>query len=328
MILANKIMMLRKKNGWSQEELAEKVGVSRQSVSKWESMQYIPDLDKILVLAQVFAVSTDYLLKEELEEEETILYPDMPEEGSPRRVSMQEAVEFITAKKNSALKVALGVMLCILSPICVILFSVLSEEGIWKLQEEMAAGFGIGITFGLIAAAVAIFISVWGKTAKFEYFNTEIIDTEYGVNGMVKEKKNALQPAYTRNIIIGVSMIILAVVPLIVVSCIIPSEFVCASMVCLMLAMVATAVYLFVSLGVEWETYKKLLQEGEYAPEAKIKSKKMQPFTTAYWLTMTAVFLAWSFLTNSWEISWIVWPIGGILFAILSTIIEAFMKKR
>ena len=51
----------------------------------------------------------------------------MPEEGSPRRVSMQEAVEFITAKKNSALKVALGVMLCILSPICVILFSVMSE---------------------------------------------------------------------------------------------------------------------------------------------------------------------------------------------------------
>ena len=92
--------------------------------------------------------------------------------------------------------------------------------------------------------------------------------------------------------------------------------------------MVAIAVFLFVSLGVEWETYKKLLQEGEYAPEAKIKSKKMQPFTTAYWLTMTAVFLAWSFLTNSWEISWIVWPIGGILFAILSTIIEAFMKKR
>ena len=67
MILANKIMMLRKKNGWSQEELAEKVGVSRQSVSKWESMQSIPDLDKILLLAQVFAVSTDYLLKEELE---------------------------------------------------------------------------------------------------------------------------------------------------------------------------------------------------------------------------------------------------------------------
>lgn len=328
MILANKIMMLRKKNGWSQEELAEKVGVSRQSVSKWESMQSIPDLDKILVLAQVFAVSTDYLLKEELEEEETVLYPDMPEEGSPRRVSMQEAVEFITVKKNSALKVALGVMLCILSPICVILFSVMSEYSIWSLPEETAAGIGVGIMFLLVASAVAMFITVWMKTGKFEYLNEEVIDTEYGVAGMAKEKKNALQPSYTRNIVIGVSMILLAVIPLIVVSCITQNEFICALMVCLLITMVAIAVFLFISLGVEWETYKKLLQEGDYAPEAKIKSKKMQPFTTAYWLTMTAIFLAWSFLTNSWEISWIVWPIGGILFAILSTIIGAFMKKR
>ena len=48
MILADKITELRKKRGWSQEELAEKVDVTRQSVSKWESAQSTPDLDKIL----------------------------------------------------------------------------------------------------------------------------------------------------------------------------------------------------------------------------------------------------------------------------------------
>ena len=57
MILAEKIMELRKKNGWSQEELAEKIHVSRQSVSKWESSASIPDLSKILLLSQVFGVS-------------------------------------------------------------------------------------------------------------------------------------------------------------------------------------------------------------------------------------------------------------------------------
>lgn len=328
MILANKIMALRKKNGWSQEELADKLGVSRQSVSKWESMQSVPDLDKILLLAQVFAVSTDYLLKEELEEEETVLYPDMPEEGSPRRVSMQEAGEFIAAKKSTANKVALGTMLCILSPICVILFSAMSEAGVWSLQEDMAAGFGVGILFTLIAIAVATFIFVYSKTAKFEYFNTEIIDTEYGVSGMVKERKNALQPAYTRNIIVGVSMIILAVVPLIVVSCITEDEFICASMVCLMLAMVATAVYLFVSLGVEWETYKKLLQEGDYSVEAKQKNKRLQPFTSAYWLLVTAIFLGWSFVTGAWGFTWIIWPVAGVLFAFFATVVDSFLKKK
>ena len=48
MILADKIINLRKKNGWSQEELAEKLGVTRQSISKYEGAQSIPDLDKIL----------------------------------------------------------------------------------------------------------------------------------------------------------------------------------------------------------------------------------------------------------------------------------------
>ena len=70
MILADKIMNLRKKNGWSQETLAEKVNVSRQAVSKWEGAKTVPDLEKILALSQLFGVSTDYLLKDEIEDEE------------------------------------------------------------------------------------------------------------------------------------------------------------------------------------------------------------------------------------------------------------------
>ena len=62
MILADKIMALRKKAGWSQEELAAQLNVSRQSVSKWESAQSTPDLQKIIRMAELFQVSTDYLL--------------------------------------------------------------------------------------------------------------------------------------------------------------------------------------------------------------------------------------------------------------------------
>lgn len=61
MILAEKISEERKKNGWSQEELAEKLSVSRQSVSKWESGQSVPDLNRILEMARIFGVTTDYL---------------------------------------------------------------------------------------------------------------------------------------------------------------------------------------------------------------------------------------------------------------------------
>ena len=59
MILADKIIKERKKNNWSQEELAEKMNVSRQAVSKWESAQATPDIEKILQLASLFGVTTD-----------------------------------------------------------------------------------------------------------------------------------------------------------------------------------------------------------------------------------------------------------------------------
>ena len=61
--LADRIQQLRKQNSLSQEQLADKLHVSRQAVSKWESAQSQPDLDKILAMSELFQVSTDYLLK-------------------------------------------------------------------------------------------------------------------------------------------------------------------------------------------------------------------------------------------------------------------------
>ena len=63
MILSEKITELRKRNGLSQEQFGDKVGVSRQAVSKWESEQATPDLDKVVIMSDIFEVTTDYLLK-------------------------------------------------------------------------------------------------------------------------------------------------------------------------------------------------------------------------------------------------------------------------
>ena len=87
MILADKIIEERKKNGWSQEELANKLGVSRQAVSKWESSGSIPDLQRILQMSELFGVTTDYLLKDEIEEEPLNKYV----ETKTIKVSMEEA---------------------------------------------------------------------------------------------------------------------------------------------------------------------------------------------------------------------------------------------
>lgn len=65
MKLSEKILTLRKKCGWSQEELAERLDVSRQAVSRWESGTALPDANNILLLSKLFGVTTDYLLNDD-----------------------------------------------------------------------------------------------------------------------------------------------------------------------------------------------------------------------------------------------------------------------
>ena len=99
MIFADKLITLRKKAGWSQEELAEKLGVTRQSVSKWEGAQSIPDIDKILQLARLFGVTTDYLLKEEQGEPEYTAEDDTP---ALRKVTLAQANDCLAKAQSPA----------------------------------------------------------------------------------------------------------------------------------------------------------------------------------------------------------------------------------
>ena len=135
MILADKIIELRKKNGWSQEEFAEKLQVSRQSVSRWEGAQSVPDLQKILQMAQLFGVSTDYLLKDEMVEEERV---ETEPAGEIRRVTMEEAQEYLALREKSAVRLAWSVFLCIASPAALIALGAFAGAG-----EETVGFFGI-----------------------------------------------------------------------------------------------------------------------------------------------------------------------------------------
>ena len=120
MILADKIITLRKKNGWSQEELAEKLKVSRQAVSKWEGAQTVPDLERILQMSQLFGVTTDYLLKDELDQEE---YSAGEAEQPLRQVSMAEANAFLAWRVTAGWRIAIATFLCIIAAAPLILLA-------------------------------------------------------------------------------------------------------------------------------------------------------------------------------------------------------------
>ena len=211
MIFADKVVQLRKKSGWSQEELAEKLNVTRQSVSKWEGAQSIPDLEKILQLAQIFGVSTDYLLKDELAEAE---YTKSDDSSSVRRVSMEEANAFLQVKQATAGRIAFATFLCILSPICLFLLAAASETGMLPIRENLAGGAGMIVMLLLVAVAVAMFISCGGMTNPYAYLEAEVFETEYGVSGMVRERQRQYRSTYTRYNVLGACLCILSAIPL------------------------------------------------------------------------------------------------------------------
>ena len=331
MILADKIINLRKKNGWSQEELAEKLGVTRQSISKYEGAQSIPDLDKILKLSEIFGVTTDYLIKDELEEEEYV--PSQMQENesesdrSVHKVTMEMANEYLQIIDWSAGKTAFATVLCILSPIVLLMLGAMSEMPNYHISENAAAGIGICVLIVLIAIAVTIFILCGMKTKKYEYMEKEDIETAYGVSGMVKEKRDAYHSPYVTQLVIGITCCICSVIPLFGTLAVSESDFYMVSAVCMLLALVAIGTYFIVRSAAKMNAMNQLLEEEDYTRQKKHENKKMSGPVTVYWLIATAIYLAWSFTTNDWDRTWIIWPVVGVLFPAFYAIVSGIRKK-
>lgn len=331
MRLEGKIMLLRKQKGWSQEQLAEQLGISRQSVSKWESGASVPDLDKIIKLSQIFDVSTDYLLKEEIEmeeEPEKIKEPDVwHEEDCVRRVSSGEAEQYIDDIKHISKKMALGVFICILSPICLIVLGGLSEYKAELLSDNMAGGIGMVILLFMLVVGVAILILNGMKISKYEFFEKEIFTLENGTHASVLQQKEEFEPTYQKGIVLGVSLCIISVIPLFAAMAVSDSDFAYVCCIGLLLAFIACGVFALISVGMVHESYTKLLQEGDYTWKKKELNRRTSHFPGIYWCIITAIYLGWSFWSNSWNRSWIIWPVAGVLFAAVMGMIHAVAAK-
>lgn len=331
MILADKIINLRKKNGWSQEELAEKLGVTRQSISKYEGAQSIPDLDKILKLSEIFGVTTDYLIKDELEEEEYA--PSQMQENesesdrSVHKVTMEMANEYLQIIDWTAGKIAFATMLCILSPIVLLMLGAMSEMPNYHISENATAGIGICVLIVLIAIAVTIFILCGMKTKKYEFMEKEDIETAYGVSGMVKEKRDAYHSPYVTQLVIGITCCICSVIPLFGTLAVSESDFYMVSAVCMLLTLVAIGTYFIVRSAAKMNAVNQLLEEEDYTRQKKHENKKMSGPVMVYWLIATAIYLAWSFTTNDWDRTWIIWPVVGVLFPAFYAIVNGIRKK-
>ena len=326
MILADKIIRLRKKNGWSQEELADKMNVSRQAVSKWESAQSIPDLEKILQLGTLFGVTTDYLLKDEIEDEE--FSNDDSSDATVKKISIEEANTYLEQRKCASWRIALATFLCILSPITLIVLSTLSELPNPIVTETTAGAVGLIVLFAFILCAVPIYIYCGFKNEPYTFLDKNIpFELEYGVKGMVTERKKKFRDTYIKFNIIAACICIFSPIPLIV-SGFTENELLVIMMLALLMIVAGIGASIFIVVGIQNASMQKLLKEGEFTEKEKKRMSVKEVVGFCYWGILTAIFLAVSFLTNGWHLSWIIYAVGGILFPIVMCICNYFADRQ
>lgn len=326
MIFADKLILLRKKAGWSQEELAEQMNVTRQSISKWEGAQSIPDLEKIIKLSQLFGVSTDYLLKENIEIEENV---NISDNLDVRTVTLEEANDFLRIQEAGSKLIALAVSLFILSPIVLLILGQISESNPNFMNENVASGIGLIVLFIFVAAGVALLIVGGNQSEKYDFLDKEVIETAYGVRGLAKEKQENYRDTYNKLNLTGIMLCVTSVIPIFIGAIIDEkNDILSVIMLAVTLLLIAMGVYFLVQADVRWKSYEKLLKEGNYTKVKKANSSLKITVYTSFWSISTAIYLLYSFLTNAWKISWIVLLIAGVLFPIVITITNLLSKKN
>lgn len=254
MNLSEKIIFLRKQQSWSQEDLAERIGVSRQSVSKWESGTSAPELDRIVQLCRLFDVTADALIRDDLDLDGS----ETPPADRTARLSLQEAYAYLADHQTAARKIALGRMLCVASPSVLIALSGFS--GI------LVTAVGLPALFLLIAWGVWLFVNAGTITHRYHHIQKKKFTPDPAVTDWAKSALEQLHPTLTRSRAFGISLCVLSpgcILAFIGLGSLLWQDG--GSGACvgvgLMLAVLAAGIYLISCSSIISSCYRRLLKE-------------------------------------------------------------------
>jgi len=319
MLLSEKIMSLRKRNGWSQEELAQQLGVSRQSVSKWESMASMPDIQKIMAMSELFGISTDYLLKDELEElPATAIAADYAassvQSGSsdsaagsttdstaggstgddasnsktavPKlSVSLDTATEYLDAIARTSRPTAGAITLFILGPALLVSLATYSEDALYfdpmRISPDAMGIAGICIMMLFIAAGVGLLILQDMKLAKFKQLKEASLELQYGVEAAVRRRAESTESLRYVQQAAGVCLTILSAIPFLIASYY-GTGLTFALGFFMAAILVSLGVYLLVYSGILRDGYRVLLQEGDFSHDEKSNKRDSKSAALKY----------------------------------------------
>lgn len=322
MSFSENLYFLRKRDKITQEELADRLGVTRQSVSKWETGEASPETDKLILICDLFGVSLDEIVRGDLTAEAV---QENLREGAEEIADEESRQEFIAKTNKFALWIALGIFFILLGvSVCLLLCGISANlsGSAAKLTSIMG---GVAV---VLFVAVSVFLFIFSGM-EYDRFRKEhpVMQRVYGdADCKAFTKKFATAMACL------VSAILLDTVFLIVFTSFIDAEiitvsnedaaycFVTAVFMCLLSIIVGGLVY-FGILHTKYEIAEYNRQNGEDSDERSIKRKKWSDaICGTIMLVATGVFLLIGFVWNLWHPGWVVFPIGGILCAIVNTI--------
>lgn len=233
--------------------------------------------------------------------------------------SLSEARHLIGSYDFEANKIGLGVFLILLG-----------AGLIPTLDTFNLAGIGVMILLVLVAMAVGMFIHAGLSLESLEksFQHTESVfyltNEDYEI---VEEQYSLFQEENRFRIPVGVMLCIVSVLPIVFFG-ITENEFLVQRFGVILLTLaVGTGIFQFIKYGMNETAYEKVLNLGEYSIEEREIQQKLEPIAGIYWMVITIIFLAWSFLTMNWHITWIIWPIAGALWGLIALIV-GFISNR
>ncbi len=282
MSLAENLQYLRAREGVTQEQLAERLDVSRQSVSKWESAASYPEMDTLLKLCDMFRVDMDTLLR-----------------GSVENSLSEDTAGYDRFMTLYARKIAGGVSAIVGS---VALWSFLSALGL----SEM---LGTAMLLLVIAAAAVVFIASGMEEEHFRKKHPVIPDF------YTEPQKERFHRRYIWYIAGGVGAILLGVVMMVLAFTVLPEREPYESYIgAAFLAVVACAVYFLIYGGMLEDKYNiaKYNRQNNPTPEDKSRRRRATTACAVIMLLATAVFLTLGLGWDNWESATIIYPVGGV----------------
>ena len=265
-MISEKIADLRRQAGWSQEELAERLDVSRQSVSKWESGASLPEVDKIVAMSRLFGVSTDFLLKEEAGPETAEIEAVEPEpevdEHGLQILGAADVNRYLENRRQCAPQMAFATALCVACAAPLVALQGFTGTLFGLVSENLVNALGVTLLLVMVAAAVGIYISTGMRMGKYDYVDKIDFALSAATRQAIQEQKRDFTPEYKQSIVHGVMLCVLSVVP-VTAAGILEAERMTLLGAGALLVIVAMGVYLFVRDGMIMGSFDHVLKRAE-----------------------------------------------------------------